>query len=106
MKNDVAPIVYSIICAARKDDYDLIRVKAVRCLMLISDSKYQDKVTQGLYDAIIDPSARVRNMVANLCINNKIHESDLRSRLLEVLSKDANYLIRTRVKSALKEEND
>lgn len=89
--------ILSIVMQCFEDEYHVVRQIACDCLVLLLKTKYQGLAEQKLYRAAIDPSHYVRNYVLNLCKTEKIVDTAINNKLVEIIKNDANYAIRCRL---------
>ena len=88
-------MILSIIFQFAEDEYFGIRLTAIDCLLSILQTNYGNMAEKKLYELALDPTPAVRIHLIQACKKQSPLNKEISDKIIETLSHDANYTIRT-----------
>lgn len=100
--SDVDLMVISIVFQLADDEYFSLRLKGIDCLPYVLMSKYKDMAENKLFEFTLDTAPIVRNHLIRVCSDPQFPNKELSQQIINSLTNDANYAIRSYAKSKAK----
>lgn len=94
-------IILAIVLQCFEDEDASIRRAACTCLSYLLKTQHRVLVKNKLYEATLDASHTVRLRLLQLCNSGAITDSDVVDHIMNILSRDAYYIIRQELKASI-----
>lgn len=91
----VDTMILSMIFQFAEDEYFGIRLTAINCFSYLMQSKYKDIAIKKLYELALDPTPAVRIHLIKICRTQPLLQEEIGKKIIETLTNDADYVIRT-----------